>query len=91
MWLILNKTVLGRHIYAVGGNEKAARFSGVNVVNVRMFVYIFSGIMGALAGMVLCARSYSGNPLAGDGAEMDAIAACVLGGEIGRASCRERV
>ncbi|MCI8862346.1 MAG: ribose ABC transporter permease [Lachnospiraceae bacterium] len=80
VWLILNKTVLGRHIYAVGGNEKAARFSGVNVVNVRMFVYIFSGIMGALAGMVLCARSYSGNPLAGDGAEMDAIAACVLGG-----------
>ena len=45
-----------------------------------MFVYIFSGVMGALAGMVLCARSYSGNPLAGDGAEMDAIAACVLGG-----------
>ncbi len=80
VWLILNKTVLGRHIYAVGGNEKAARFSGVNVVNVRLFVYIFSGIMGALAGMVLCARSYSGNPLAGDGAEMDAIAACVLGG-----------
>lgn len=80
VWLVLNKTVLGRHIYAVGGNEKAAKFSGVNVVTVRMFVYVFSGIMGALAGMVLCARSYSGNPLAGDGAEMDAIAACVLGG-----------
>lgn len=80
VWLILNKTTLGRHIYAVGGNEKAARFSGINVIRVRMFVYIFSGIMAALAGMVLCARSYSGNPLAGDGAEMDAIAACVLGG-----------
>lgn len=80
VWLILNKTTLGRHIYAVGGNEKAARFSGIHVVHVRMFVYIFSGLMAALAGMVLCARSYSGNPLAGDGAEMDAIAACVLGG-----------
>ena len=80
VWLVLNKTKLGRHIYAVGGNEKAARFSGINVIRTRMFVYIFSGVMAALAGMVLCARQYSGNPLAGDGAEMDAIAACVLGG-----------
>lgn len=80
VWLIMNRTELGRHIYAVGGNEKAARFSGINVKNVRLFVYIFSGMMGALAGMVLCARNYSGNPLAGNGAEMDAIAACVLGG-----------
>lgn len=80
VYLILNKTKLGRHIYAVGGSEKAARFSGISVRKTRMFVYIFSGVMGALAGMVLCARSYSGNPLAGNGAEMDAIAACVLGG-----------
>lgn len=80
VFIVLNKTSLGRHIYAVGGNEKAAKFSGINVRRTRMFVYIFSGVMGALAGMVLCARSYSGNPLAGDGAEMDAIAACVLGG-----------
>lgn len=80
VFIVLNKTSLGRHIYAVGGNEKAAKFSGINVRKTRMFVYIFSGVMGALAGMVLCARSYSGNPLAGDGAEMDAIAACVLGG-----------
>lgn len=80
VWLILNKTKLGRHIYAVGGNEKAAQFSGIKVRRVRMFVYTFSGLMAALAGMVLCARNYSGNPLAGDGAEMDAIAACVLGG-----------
>lgn len=80
VFIVLNKTSLGRHIYAVGGNEKAAKFSGINVKKTRMFVYIFSGVMGALAGMVLCARSYSGNPLAGDGAEMDAIAACVLGG-----------
>lgn len=80
VFIVLNKTTLGRHIYAVGGNEKAARFSGISVMKTRMFVYIFSGIMGSLAGLVLCARSYSGNPLAGDGAEMDAIAACVLGG-----------
>lgn len=80
VYIILNRTKLGRHIYAVGGNERAARFSGINVRRTRMFVYTFSGIMGGLAGLVLCARSYSGNPLAGDGAEMDAIAACVLGG-----------
>lgn len=80
VFLVLNKTRLGRHIYAVGGNEKAARFSGISVRRTRMFAYIFSGVMGALAGLVLCARSYSGNPLAGNGAEMDAIAACVLGG-----------
>jgi len=80
VYLVLNRTTLGRHIYAVGGNEKAAKFSGINVRRTRMFVYTFSGVMGALAGIVLCARSYSGNPLAGDGAEMDAIAACVLGG-----------
>ena len=80
VYLVLNKTQLGRHIYAVGGNEKAAKFSGINIKRTRMFVFVFSGIMGALAGLVLCARNYSGNPLAGDGAEMDAIAACVLGG-----------
>ena len=80
VYLVLNRTQLGRHIYAVGGNEKAARFSGINIKRTRMFVYVFSGVMGALAGIVLCARNYSGNPLAGDGAEMDAIAACVLGG-----------
>ncbi len=80
VFLVLNKTQLGRHIYAVGGNEKAAKFSGINIKRTRMFVFVFSGIMGALAGLVLCARNYSGNPLAGDGAEMDAIAACVLGG-----------
>lgn len=78
--VILNKTKLGRHIYAIGGNQKAAEFSGINVRRVRMFVYIFSGIMGALAGVVLAARSYSGQPTAGNGAEMDAIEAAVLGG-----------
>ncbi|MBQ6594048.1 MAG: ribose ABC transporter permease [Clostridia bacterium] len=80
VFFVLNKSQLGRHIYAVGGNERAARFSAINIRRTRLFVYIFSGIMGALAGIVLCARNYSGNPVAGTGAEMDAIAACVLGG-----------
>ncbi len=80
VWYILNRTKLGRHIYAVGGNEKAAEFSGVNIRKVRWFVYIFSGIMAALAGVVLSARMYSGQPAVGAGGEMDAIAAVVLGG-----------
>ena len=80
VFLVLNKTKLGRHIYAIGGNQKAAQFSGISVRKVRMFVYVFSGIMAALAGIVTSARNYSGNPVAGNGAEMDAIAACVVGG-----------
>lgn len=80
VYFVLNKSQLGRHIYAVGGNERAARFSAISIKRTRMFVYVFSGVMGALAGIVLCARNYSGNPVAGNGAEMDAIAACVLGG-----------
>lgn len=78
--LIMNKTVLGRYLYAVGGNPQAARFSGINVARVNFLVYIFSGIMAGLAGIVLASRMYSGQPTAGDGAEMDAIAAVVVGG-----------
>ena len=80
VWYILNRTRLGRHIYAVGGNEKAAEFSGVNIKRVRWFVYAFSGIMAALAGVVLSARMYSGQPPVGAGGELDAIASVVLGG-----------
>jgi ribose transport system permease protein len=80
IFLILNKTTLGRHIYAIGGNERAAKYSGINVKKIRLFVYVFSGIMASVAGITLAARSYSGSPIFGSGAEMDAIAACVLGG-----------
>lgn len=80
VYVIMSKTKLGRHLYATGGNDKAAKFSGINVKKVRLFVYIFSGVMAAFAGLMLSSRSYSGNPIAGNGAEMDAIAACVLGG-----------
>jgi ribose transport system permease protein len=79
-YVLLNRTALGRHIFAVGGNARAAIYSGIKTRRVQMFVYIMSGLMSAMAGIVLSARSYSGNPIAGNGAEMDAIAACALGG-----------
>ena len=78
--LIMNTTKIGRHIYAVGGNAQAAAFSGISVAKVKFFVHSFSGIMAGLAGVVLASRMYSGQPTAGDGAEMDAIAAVVVGG-----------
>lgn len=78
--LIMNKTKMGRYIYAVGGNAQAASFSGIKVSNVKFFVHAYSGIMAGLAGVVLASRMYSGQPTAGEGAEMDAIAAVVVGG-----------
>ena len=78
--LILNKTKMGRYIYAVGGNAQAAQFSGIKVSRVKFFVHAYSGLMAGLAGIVLASRMYSGQPTAGDGAEMDAIAAVVVGG-----------
>lgn len=78
--LIMNKTKTGRYIYAVGGNPQAAKFSGINVARVKFLVHTYSGLMAGLAGIVLASRMYSGQPTAGDGAEMDAIAAVVVGG-----------
>lgn len=78
--IILNRTKLGRYIYAIGGNAEAARFSGINIKRVQFFVYSFSGLMAGIAGVILASRMYSGQPTAGNGAEMDAIAAVVLGG-----------
>jgi len=78
--LIMNRTKIGRYIYAVGGNAQAARFSGINVAKVKFFVHAYSGLMAGLAGVVLASRMYSGQPTAGEGAEMDAIAAVVVGG-----------
>lgn len=78
--IIMNKTKTGRHMYAVGGNQQAAEFSGINVAKVKFFVHAFSGLMAGIAGVVLASRMYSGQPTAGDGAEMDAIAAVVVGG-----------
>jgi ribose transport system permease protein len=78
--LIMNKTKLGRYIYAVGGNPQAAEFSGIKVSRVKFLVYTYAGLMAGLAGAVLASRMYSGQPTAGEGAEMDAIAAVVVGG-----------
>jgi len=78
--IILNKTKLGRHIYAVGGNREAARFTGIKIKRVEIFVYTFSGFMAAFSGVVLAARMFSGQPTVGQGFELDAVAAVVLGG-----------
>ena len=78
--LMINRTQLGRHIYAVGGNAQAAKFSGINVSKVKFIVYTYTGIMAGISGVVVASRLYSGQPTAGDGAEMDAIAAVVVGG-----------
>ena len=80
IWLVLSKSQLGRWIYAVGGNKNAARFSGINVDKVLMVVYAISGFLAAFAGIIYCARMYSGQPTLGNGDETDAIAAVVLGG-----------
>ena len=77
---IMNRTRLGRHIYAVGGNPVAARFSGIKNSRVLFFAFFFSGLMSAFSGIVLAGRMFSGQPTAGTGAELDAIAAVVLGG-----------
>lgn len=74
------KTPLGRHIYAVGGNERAASLSGVQVDKVKMFVYMFSGFMSALAGLVIASQLVAAHPATGEMFEMNAIAAAVLGG-----------
>lgn len=78
--LILNRTKFGRHVYAVGGNVTAAEFSGIKVTRVKFIVYLYTGIMAGIAGIILASRMYSGQPTAGEGAEMDAIAAVVVGG-----------
>lgn len=77
---ILNKTVLGRTMYAIGGNPEAARLSGLPVKKVLVTVYALSGLFAGLAGLVLAGRLSSAQPTAGQGYELDAIAAVVIGG-----------
>lgn len=78
--ILLNKTKFGTYIFAVGGNRESAHLSGVPIKKVEIAVYTISGLLAAFAGLVLCSRMFSGQPAAGSGYEMDAIAACVLGG-----------
>ena len=77
---ILNKTRLGRHIYFTGDNEQSAKYAGINVRGVRLFVFIFSGLMASIAGILSTARTFAATMDMGTSAEMDAIAAVVLGG-----------
>ena len=79
-WFVLTRTRFGRYIYAVGGNPHAAKTSGINVVRVRFLVYVISGALAGLAGMILSARTGSALPQAGIAYELDAIAAVVIGG-----------
>ncbi|MBQ6786814.1 MAG: sugar ABC transporter permease [Lachnospiraceae bacterium] len=77
---ITTRTVAGRQIYALGGNAKAARLSGIDTRKVFFWVYTNMGVLSAIAGIVLSARNASSTPKAGDGFEMDAIASCYIGG-----------
>ena len=79
-WFVLRRTVLGVHIYAVGDNPQAARLTGIKVAGVLMFVYGAAGLLSSLAGVMSASRLYAANGLLGQGYELDAIAAVVLGG-----------
>ncbi|PTK77055.1 ribose ABC transporter permease [Staphylococcus haemolyticus] len=78
--IILQKTTFGRHTYAIGGNEVAAKISGIKVNKIKILIYGISGLMSALAGGILTSRLNSAQPTAGTSYELDAIAAVVLGG-----------
>lgn len=79
-WFVLRRTVLGRHIYAVGGNARAARLTGIKVSRVLLFVYGVSGLLSGLGGIMSASRLYSATGMLGQGYELDAIAAVILGG-----------
>ena len=78
--LILSRTVLGRYAFALGSNEDATRLSGVNVVRWKIAIYSLTGIFSGLAGVLIAARLNSAQPALGQGYELDAIAAAVIGG-----------
>ena len=78
--LFLSRSTLGRYIYAVGGNEEAARLAGINVNRVKMFVYTMSGFLASVSGIILLSRLVSAQPTAGLGMELPIIAASIIGG-----------
>ncbi|SFJ88696.1 ABC transporter permease [Thermoflavimicrobium dichotomicum] len=79
-FFILKYTMFGRNVYAIGGNEEAAHLSGIKVNQNLILVYTLSGLLAGLGGIVLAGRLFSGQPTAGQGFELDAIAAVILGG-----------
>lgn len=80
MWFILEKTTFGRRLYATGSNAAAAKLAGVNINKTKLCAYAISGFMAALSGLVLLSRLGSAQPRAGEGYELDAIAATAVGG-----------
>lgn len=79
-YILLTQLPFGRYIYAIGGNEEAVRLSGIKVKKYKIFAYVISGLTAAKSGIVITSRLMSGQPMAGTGFELDAIAAVVLGG-----------
>ena len=79
-WVLLERTPFGRYVYAIGGNETATRLSGVRVARSKLIIYAISGLTASVAAVVLTGRLMSGQPNSGQGFELDAIAAVVLGG-----------
>jgi len=80
VWYLLTQTRFGRYVYAIGGNQKAAHLSGLHTDRIKIVVYGLSGLLSALAGIILTSRLSSAQPTAGTGYELDAIAAVVIGG-----------
>ena len=78
--IIMNQTHLGRQFYALGGNEEAARLAGISVLRTRVVSYIICGLLAGISGVVMMSRVNSGQTLSGNGMEMDALIACVVGG-----------
>ncbi|MDQ6786372.1 MAG: ABC transporter permease [Acidobacteriota bacterium] len=81
-WLILNQTRFGRNVFAIGDNDEAARLMGLNTSRVTIAVYAISGALAGFAGVMLASRLGAGQPVAGTGYELDAIAAVVIGGTL---------
>jgi inositol transport system permease protein len=78
--IMLSKSRFGRYIFAIGGNEQAARICGINVEKVKVMVYAYAGLLSAIAGIMLVSRTAAGNPSYGVSYELDAIASTVIGG-----------
>jgi ribose/xylose/arabinose/galactoside ABC-type transport system permease subunit len=79
-WFVLSRTKLGRAAYAIGGNREAAHVSGIKVNRSKIWIYVISGLMAAVAGFMLTGRQASANALMGEGMELQSIAAVVVGG-----------
>ena len=80
MWFVMKYTSFGRLVYGIGSNETAVRLAGINVRRIKMSVYLYSGLLCGIAGVLSATRSKVGAPVLGQGWELDAIASCVIGG-----------